>query len=442
MPTSAATRAALAGTRFSLADASFTSDEASCAAGAGIAMREAIESPRMRGDTLSLDDARRIAIAAQGLAAPPPKRDVDARAVAAAVARLGAVQMDSVNVLVRSHYLPLFARLGPYPRELLDRLAYGGSRRTLFEYWGHMASLLPLDTYPLFRWRMERAAKGIGTWGSLARLAREKPELVARVEQEVRDRGPLAAGELADKPKSQGGWWGWSDHKRALEYLFWSGRLTTASRRNFERLYDVVERVIPERVRALPSVDPAAQQRGLVAMAARALGVATARDLSDYFRLSAADGRARITELVAEGGLREVKVDGWKQPAYLARGAVLPKTVDATALLSPFDSLVWDRSRTERLFGFHYRIEIYTPAHQRVHGYYVLPFLLGDRLVARVDLKSDRAASALLVRGLHLERGVRRADVMPRLKDQLADMAAWLGLDRVALGAGARRTIG
>jgi uncharacterized protein YcaQ len=294
-----------------------------------------------------------------------------------------------------------------------------------------MASLLPMETYPLFRWRMERAARGQGTWGSIARLAREKPQLIARIEQEVRDRGPLAAGELADKPRGEGGWWGWSDHKRALEYLFWSGRLTTASRRNFERLYDVVERVIPEKVRAAPATDDASQQRALVAMAATALGVGTVKDLSDYFRLSLRDGRARIAELVEEGALREVRVEGWKHPAYLARGARVPRAVGGAALLSPFDSLVWERSRTERLFGFHYRIEIYTPAHKRVHGYYVLPFLLGDRLVARVDLKSDRDASAQLARGLHVERGGRRGDVMPRLKQTLADMAAWLGLERV-----------
>ncbi len=394
-------------------------------------MRASLHFLNMRGDALSLDEARRIAIAAQGLDGQPAGRPPNARAVAALVGRLGAVQLDSVNVLVRSHYLPLFARLGPYRRELLDGLAYGPERRSLFEYWGHMASLLPLETYPLFRWRMERAARGIGTWGSVARLAREKPELVSRIEQEVRDRGPLAAGELTDRPRAQGGWWGWSDHKRALEYLFWSGRLTTATRRNFERLYDVVDRVIPERIRALPELDVSTQQRRLIAMAATSLGVGTVKDLVDYYRLRQDEGRARIAELVEEGTLREVRVEGWKHAAYLARGARLPRSVDAAALLSPFDSLVWERSRTERLFGFRYRIEIYTPAHQRVHGYYVLPLLLGDRLVARVDLKSDRAASALLVRGLHLEHGVRRRDVMPRLNALLADMAGWLGLERV-----------
>jgi hypothetical protein len=387
----------------------------------------------MPGDALSLQEARRVALAAQGLEAPPSRSGVGARAIAGAVERLGAVQMDSVNVLVRSHYLPLFARLGPYRRELLDRLAYGGPRRAFFEYWGHECSLLPLESYPLFRWRMEQAARGAGIYRSLARLAREKPGLVARIEREVRERGPLTAGELSDKPRSTGGWWGWSEQKQALEYLFWSGRLATAERRNFERVYDVADRVIPERLRALPARDPAAQQRDLLTKAADALGIATPKDLARYFNLSLAAARPRIAELVEEGALREARVDGWKQPAWLARGARLPRSVDAAALLSPFDSLIWDRSRLERLFGFRYRISLYTPAHLRVHGYYVLPFLLGDRLVARVDLKSDRASGALLLRGLHFEEGIRRREVMPRLKEKLREMADWLGLDRIEL---------
>lgn len=385
----------------------------------------------MRGDTLSLEEARRIALAAQGFASAPAAATVGARTIAATIERLGALQIDSVNVLVRSQYLPLFARLGPYRRELLDRLAYQGPRRALFEYWGHECSFLPLHAYPLFRWRMERAAKGVGIYRSLARLAREKPGLVARIEQEVRERGPLAARELADKPRSTGPWWGWSEQKRALEYLFWTGRLSTATRRNFERVYDVVERVIPDSLRAGPAPDAATAQRRLVERAALALGVATARDLALYFHLSQGETRARIAELLEEGTLRKVEVESWKQPAYLARGARLPRSVDAAALLSPFDSLVWDRARIERLFAFHYRISLYTPAHLRVHGYYVLPFLLGDRLVARVDLKSDRAARALLMRGLHLEPSVSRAEVMPRLREKLSQMAEWLGLDRV-----------
>ena len=373
-------------------------------------------------DSLSLTEARRLALAAQGLVEPP-------RGVVAAVRRMGALQMDSVNVVARAHYLTLFSRLGPYRRELLDRAAYG-PRRALFEYWGHECSLMPVEMWPLFEFRRQQAARGEAIYRSVAR-ARKNAAFVNRIEREVRERGPLTAGELSDKPRSLGGWWGWSEHKRALEYLFWSGRLCASSRRNFERVYDVVERVIPAEVRARPVPDVPSQQRALVLRAAVAMGVATLRDLQLYFRLSSVDTRACISELVEEGALREVRVESWKQPAWLARGARLPREVDAAALLAPFDPLAWDRARMERLFGFHYRIALYTPRHLRPHGYYVLPFLLGERMVARVDLKSDRAAGALLVRGLHLEKGVSRGEVLPRLHERLAAMAAWLGLQRV-----------
>jgi uncharacterized protein YcaQ len=391
----------------------------------------------MAKETLSAGEARRIALAAQGFA---PRlgagaRDTSRRALVAEIERLGVLQIDSVNALVRSHYLPLFSRLGPYPREVLDDLAYAAprarTRRRLFEYWGHEASLLPLDAFPLLRWRMDRAARGLGMWKHVALLARDKPELVRHVEQEVRDRGPLAASDLSDEPKARGPWWGWSEHKRALEYLFWSGRITTAARRNFERLYDLVERVIPETFRDAPPQDEESQQRELLLRASRALGVATAKDLCDYFRLPILAGRARLGELAEEGLLERVGVAGWKQPAFLAPGAAVPRAIDAAALLSPFDSLIWSRDRTERLFGFRFRLEIYTPAHLRVHGYYVLPFLLGDTLVARVDLKSDRAAGTLVVKGLHLEAMARRATVVVALRDALESLADWLGLGTV-----------
>jgi len=393
----------------------------------------------MRGSTLSLEEARRMALAAQGFGAP--RGTATPRALAAAIERLGALQIDSVNVLVRSQYLPLFARLGPYRREMLDKLAYG-RRRALFEYWGHECSLLPIATYPLFRFRRERAAKGVGIYRSLARLAREKPALLTRIEREVRERGPLGAGDLADRPRSSGGWWGWSEHKQALEYLFWAGRLAIAARRNFERLYDVAERVIPERLLADRTLDDASQQRALVARAASALGVATAAALARYFRLASGEAHERIRELVDDGTLREVRVEGWDKPAYLARGARAPSAIGAAALLSPFDSLIWDRARLERLFGFHYRISFYTPPHLRTHGYYVMPFILGDRLVARADLKSDRAARALLLRGLHLEPHARRREVMPALDEELARMAAWLDLDRVVVSTPTAAALG
>jgi len=377
-------------------------------------------------DSLSIGEARRIALAAQGFDRPPP----DPTALAKQV---GAIQLDSVNVLVRAHYLPLFARLGPYPRDALDRAAWG-ARHTLFEYWGHEASLLPLQLWPLFEFRRQRARTGSGTYRSIRRLAVEKPQLIASVEREIRERGPLGAGELTGQPRGSGGWWGWSEHKMALEYLFWSGRLTTAYRRNFERVYDLTERVIPEKVRALAPPDEQTQRRRLLAIAASAMGVATARDLALYFRFSQADAKAAIAELAGEGALREVRVEGWKQPAWLARGARLPAEVPGASILAPFDSLVWDRARVERLFGFHYRISIYTPKHLRVHGYYVLPVRVGERLVARVDLKSDRAARALLMRGLHFEKGVKRGEVMPALNQKLRELATWLGLERVRRG--------
>jgi uncharacterized protein YcaQ len=383
-----------------------------------------------RSDTLSILEARRLALAAQGFGSPRSADAPTAVALRAMVARLGAIQIDSVNVLVRSHYLPLFSRLGPYSRALLDGLVYG-RRRSLFEYWAHEASLVPLEAFPLLRWRMDRARSGLGTWKHVAALARDNPRHIAMVERAIRDRGPLAAGDLSMSSRSKGPWWGWSDDKRALEYLFWSGRVTTVTRRNFERVYDLVERVLPARMCRARPLDPAAQQRELVAWAARALGIATERDLRDYFRLPLAETRLRIAELLEEKALIPVRVEGWKQPCYVPRDVAAPRQVEVAALLSPFDSLVWERARTERLFGFRYRIEIYTPAHRRVYGYYVLPFLLGEDLVARVDLKSDRERKVLLVKGLHFERAVRGKDVLPRLREQLVSLARWLDLERV-----------
>lgn len=384
-------------------------------------------------DTLSLAEARRVALAAQGFAERRPTGRIDARHVARVLDRVGLLQIDSVNVLVRSHYLPLFSRLGAYAPELLDRLAYGGRRRALFEYWGHEASLIPTSHHPLFRWRMERMVRGERGWGTLARFAAERGDYVERVLREVGERGPLGVSELTDAGRSDGPWWGWSDGKRALEWLFATGRVTTASRRVFERLYDLPERVLPAEVVAAPTPPEDAAQRALVRMGARAMGVATEVDLRDYFRLPPADNRARIAELVDEGALVPVAIEGLSQPAYLDPAARWPRRIAARALLSPFDSLVWKRSRTERLFGFHYRIGLYTPQHKRTHGYYVLPFLLGDRLVARVDLKADRAACTLRVPAAHVEAGADPAAVAPALAEELRLMAAWLKLDAIAV---------
>jgi uncharacterized protein YcaQ len=379
-------------------------------------------------ETIKLSTARRIALAAQGFGGRSPPSD--RRAVAGTVERTGLLQIDSVNVLVRSHYLPVFSRMGLYDRGALDEAAWG-RRRTLFEYWGHEASLIPLETYPLLRWRMERAARGEGVYTGLARFGRERADRIAAVLAEVTDRGPISAGELSGGEKGKGSWWGWSDGKRALEWLFWAGRVTTARRRGFERLYDLPERVLPPAIVEAEPPPAAEAHRALLLIAARAYGVATERDLRDYWRLDVAETRAALAELVEDRRLVTVQVEGWREPAYLHSDARRPRRVEGAALLSPFDSLVWFRPRAERLFGFRYRLEIYTPAEKRVHGYYVLPFLLDERLVARVDLKADRGPGVLQVHGVHLEEGAG-GDVMEPLAGELRRMAEWLGLQRAA----------
>jgi len=378
-------------------------------------------------ERLSAAEARRIALAAQGFADARPPR-LGGHALRRVLRQVGVLQIDSVNVLARGHYLTLFGRLGPYPLELVDRAAWYAPRR-LFEYWGHEASLLPVATQPLLRWRMQRAHDD--AWGSMRRVAQERPDLVERVLAEVRERGPMAASEMDEVgPRRGEPWWSWSDTKRAFEFLFWSGLITSARRRRFERLYDLTERVLPPAVVSAPTPAPDDAQRELVRIAARSLGVAAERDLRDYFRLPLADTRARVAELVEAGELAPVEVESWGTPAYLWHETRVPRAVDGHALIGPFDSLIWERSRVDRLFGFRYRIEIYVPAPKRVHGYYVLPFLLGDRLVGRVDLKADRAAGELRVRAAHGEPDAPR-ETATALIDELRAMAGWLGLERV-----------
>lgn len=387
---------------------------------------------------LSLAEARRIALAAQGFDRPPPERGVDSRAITTRIVRrLGLLQLDSVNVLERAHYLPVFSRLGAYDRELLDAQAHRAPRR-LFEYWGHEASLIDVRLQPALRWRMARARDD--AWGGVRDVAGRRPDLVAAVLAEVRERGPLRASELAHhegREHVRGPWWSWSDVKRALEFLFWSGQITSARRINFERRYAAVEQVLPRAVLEAPTPPVEQAQRTLLGVAARALGVATAADLRDWFRLPAAGFADRLTELVEAGELHEVRVEGWPAPAYLAAGANRPQPIEARALLCPFDPLIWTRPRVERLFGFRYRLEIYVPAGRRVHGYYVLPFLLGEQLVARVDLKSDRSAGVLLVKAAFFEPDAPKATAR-ELAVALRELATWLGLGGVrASGAGA-----
>jgi len=376
--------------------------------------------------SLSARDARAIAIAAQGLAAPRPAKPTSA-ALRAMIGRLGVLQIDSVNVLRRSHYLPLWSRLGSYDTDALDRMSHRGPR-SLFEYWGHEASLLPVATQPLFRWRMARAKDD--AWRRV-REVRSRKALVSRVLAAVRDRGPLRCGDIESTQARTSGWWEWNDVKIAIEWLFWSGQVTAAGRQGFERLYDLPERVLPPDVLAAETPREPDAIRALVAHAATAIGIGTAADLRDYFRLPNAQARTAIAQLVEQGVLVPTTVEGWKQPAFRHRAARASAIDPArAALLSPFDSLVWFRERTERMFGMRFRIELYTPAPKRVHGYYVLPLLLGDALVARVDLKSDRAAKVLRVQAAHAEPGAPRA-LPGALAGELTAMATWLGLDGV-----------
>ncbi len=385
---------------------------------------------------LSAAAARRIALAAQGFAAERPQQAANVGHVKRAIDRLGLLQIDSVNVLTRAHYLPLFSRLGNYDSDHLDAIAWGRkSRRGLFEFWAHEASLLPLSSQPLWRWRMDRAARNDGDGkGKLHLFRREKKKYIDEIRREVTDRGALAASELENAGPGRGAWWGWSDGKLALEWLFFAGELTTATRRGtFERVYDQTERVLPAVIRAMPTPSIEEAQRELLRMSARALGVASETDLRDYFRLGVADTKARLAELLDAGELIQVEVEGWPKPGFLDPAARLPRKVEARALLAPFDPLIWERDRTQRIFNFFYRLEIYTPVEKRVHGYYVLPFLLGDALVARVDLKADRANSTLLVHAAHLEDGADAKKVAGPLRDELRLMADWLGLEKLSL---------
>lgn len=390
--------------------------------------------------------ARRIALAAQGFHGLRPQGPVTVRHLQRVVDRVGVVQIDSVNVLVRSQYLPFFSRLGAYDRALLDRARDRAPRR-LVEYWAHEASLIPPATWPLLDFRMQRAHAD--AWGGMRRVARDHTDLVAQVLAEVDAHGPLTTRECevrlaadAERPTEHWGW-NWSLVKNALEHLFWAGEIGSAGRTaQFERRYDAVRRVLPpaQRDAADAASRPAATDAfvELMRIAARAHGIATVQCLRDYFRLSPEQAAPALAALVAGGELEPVTIEGWKRPAYLHVDAARPRAVHAEALLSPFDSLIWQRDRTHALWDFHYRLEIYVPAAQRVHGYYVLPFLFGDRLVGRVDLKADRAAGALLVQAVHWEVHAD-GDARRALGRQLEQMAGWLDLSRVT-GPGMEET--
>jgi uncharacterized protein len=385
--------------------------------------------------------ARRIAIAAQGFAdSRPAPGQATMRHIQRVIDRIAVIQIDSVNVLTRSHYLPFFSRLGAYDTVLVDRARDVAPRR-LIEYWAHEASLIPPQTWALLNFRMKRALSD--SWGGMQRVAREHPELVQAVFAEVTARGPITSRQLEtalahDLPRDKSEWgWNWSSVKSALEHLFWSGQIGSAGRTpQFERRYAALERVLPKTVAVhaiSPNMRPSDNDafRKLILIAAKAHGVGTEQCLRDYFRLKPEQARPALEALVASGDLVPVSIDGWKRPAYLHQDARIPRKLHVEALLSPFDSLIWQRDRTLALFNFHYRLEIYVPAGQRIHGYYVLPFLYGDSLVARVDLKADRAANVLRAHAVHWEPGVP-PEARAALDRQLASMASWLGLGGVA----------
>jgi uncharacterized protein len=391
-------------------------------------------------ETIGPAAARRAALAAQGFADPPPAGPVTRRHLARALGRVRLLQLDSVNVAVRAHYMPLFSRLGPYDPALVDDAAWSHSTRKprlLVEAWAHEASLLPVQEWPLLR----AGATRDRWWRSYQPLVERHPGLVDDVLAAVKEMGPVGAGALeaelgaSTRPRPPGAsWWDRSDVKRICEYLFGIGMLTTGSRRHFERLYDLPERVLPSEVLAAPQPSAEEAARTLVLHSASALGVATEPELRDYYRLAPARSQAAVAELVGSRELERVEVRGWDRPAYRLPGTRVPRRITGRALLCPFDPLVWERARTERMFGFRYRIEIYVPEPKRQYGYYVFPFLLDGELVARVDLKADRKAGVLRVPGAFAEPHADLPRVTAELAAELRVMAGWLGLDGVVAG--------
>ncbi len=389
----------------------------------------------LTSDTLRIDEARRIALQAQGFNDPRPHGRVDRRHFRRVLDRVGLVQIDSVNVLTRSHELPFLARLGPYRRQALSDWLWGSGE--VFEYWGHEASLLPVDLHPLLRWRMHADH----AWGGMVKVGANRPDLVRQVRTAVIARGPVTLSELEhlgdaikrDKA-APGSMWNWSDAKKAVELLFWNGEVSALrDPASFGRRYVRPDQTVPAAVLDAPTLAEDDAQKALLMLAARSHGIGSARCLADYHRLNIVQARRLLTELVADGALRSVAVEGWRQRAYVHPDVVLPRWVRGSALLSPFDSLIWERARVEALFGFRYRIEIYVPAAKRVHGYYVLPFLHDGELVARVDLKADRSAGLLRVRAAHAEPSFDPDRSLAVIRDRLVELGTFLGLDDIAV---------
>ena len=379
-----------------------------------------------RLDELTIVEARSLALAAQGFDKPRTKTKSTTADAVAVIKKLGVIQIDSVNVLVRSQELPLFSRLGDHDRNAISKAT---SHRKIFEYWGHEAAHLPVELHPVFRFKMHAARSGkLKHWGLTSFYADNKA-FVRRILKHVEINGSTSARDLSTRTTKKSSWWDWDEAKTALEYLFLTGELMSCGRgSDFARVYDTPERVLPEKILQMPTLSETDARKDLLVRAMRAQGVATLRDLADYYRQKPAVVKPLVSELVEQGVLREVAVDGWQDKAFVHRSAKLPRKLYATALLSPFDSLVWCRPRNERLFNFHYRIEIYTPKEKRKFGYYVLPFMMNGQMVGRVDLKADRENSKLLVQSVHTERGVKRSAVNDALTSELRLMASWLGL--------------
>ena len=379
-----------------------------------------------RLDELTIVEARSLALAAQGFDKPRSKSKSSTADAVEVIKKLGVIQIDSVNVLVRSQELPLFARLGDHDRNAINKAT---AQSKIFEYWGHEAAILPVEIQPLFRWKMNAARTGkIKHWGLTSFYADNKA-FVKRILKHVETNGPVTARELSTRTTKKSSWWDWDEAKTALEYLFLTGQLMSCGRgSDFARIYDITERVLPSKILDTPTPTENEARKQLLVRAAKAQGVATLTDLADYYRQKTAVIKPLVNELVEQGDLREVTVDTWVEKAFVHRSAKPPKKLYATALLSPFDSLVWCRPRNERLFNFHYRIEIYTPKEKRKFGYYVLPFMMNGELVGRVDLKADRANSKLLVQSLHTEKGIKRASISGALTDELRALANWLDL--------------
>ncbi len=376
--------------------------------------------------------AARVALASQGFCDPSPSGRIDVRHFRRVLGRLALLQLDSVQTVCRSHYLPIYSRLGSYDRDHLDDWLWNSGE--MFETWAHEASILPVWMEPALRWRKRRAAEG-DTWPSLHAIATRQAKYVDAVIAEVEEHGPIRAADLSDPRPRSGDWWnGRSDGKRALDWLFRIGMVGSRRLGNFERTYEPLNRLVPAQVLAKPAPPDEAAQRDLLEVAGRCQGIGTAGDLADYFRIGISEARPRLAELVEHGRLLAVQVEGWREPAFIHPESPRPRKVAARALLSPFDPVVWYRPRAERLFGFRYRIEIYVPAGKREYGYYVMPFLLGQDLVGRVDLKADRSEGVLRARGVFAEDGTDHCHVATELSAELDRLATFLGLEGVKVG--------